>query len=446
MKGIEREQSMERIGRKRRAYRRFLYSFLFLSCISLFGVWYLSMYQQFPGNIKLRIGEEQVLHIGMPVVGEITKIDRDIETGQAVTANGQGKANVAAGSMHVDFNNAVTMKANTLSNYRMDLKIFGFIPFKQVDIQVIRDMQLTPVGLPIGIYLKAQGVLVIGIGDFLSLDGTSVSPSRYLLKTGDYIVAVDHNKVDGKKEFINIIEKSDGNPLVLTVNRDGEEFDVSITPRLNQNGLPKLGIWVRDNAQGVGTMTFVDSEGNFGALGHGINDIDTSIVLNLDSGTLYSTEIIGIKKGSRGDPGEMTGMIDYGSRNILGIVEENTDSGIFGTCNDKMISLIDAEPMPIALKQEVSLGEAQIICTVDGKPRYYDIRIKELRLEHDNVNKGIVLQVTDPELISITGGIIQGMSGAPIIQNGKIIGAVTHVLVNDSTSGYGIFIENMIEH
>lgn len=434
----------KKMQRRKAIYRKCLIVALVFTCFSLAGVWILYVYGRIPGNIKLRIGEEQVLDIGLPVAGEITKMEENGDSMRAVAANGQEASNIPAGSVHIDLSSPVTMKADTLSTYQMNLKLFGWIPFKRVNIEVINELELTPVGLPVGIYLKTDGVLVIGVGEFLSLGGTEVSPSSYLLKTGDYILAVDGEEVNGKKEFIKRIEDSDGEPVVLTIRRGEEEFDISIHPVQNQNGKYKLGIWVRDNAQGVGTMTFVDSEGNFGALGHGINDVDTSIVMELESGTLYRTEIIAIKKGSRGNPGEMTGMIDYSDRNILGVVTDNTEQGIFGTCNDKMLSQIETEAIPIALKQEVEIGEAQILCTVDGQPRYYDIEITELYLNHTNINKGIVLKVTDPDLIAITGGIVQGMSGAPIIQNGKLVGAVTHVLVNDSTSGYGIFIENML--
>ena len=419
---------------RKKIYQGCLIFALILTCMSLVGGWVIYAYEQIPGNIKLRVGEEHVIDLGLPLSGEIIKTEKkDDESMQAATS-----------SIYVDLSNSVTMKADTLSSYQMNLKLFGWIPFKQVNIEVIKDMTLTPVGLPIGIYLKSDGVLVIGIGEFVSLDGNEVSPSKYLLKTGDYITAVDGVEVSAKKKFIEMIEECDGRPVVLSIRRGEEEFDVEVEPVQNQNAKYKLGIWVRDNAQGVGTMTFVDSEGNFGALGHGINDVDTSIVMELDSGTLYHTDIIAIKKGIKGEPGEMTGMIEYTDKNILGIITQNTAKGIFGTCNDKMLSRIETEPMPIGLKQEVELGPAQILCTVDGKPRYYDIEIKEIYLEHTNVNKGIVLQVTDPQLIAITGGIVQGMSGAPIIQNGKLIGAVTHVLVNDSTSGYGIFIEEML--
>ena len=423
--------------RKEKIYRGCLWCALLFSCISLFGVWFMDLYGKIPENIRLRIGEEQVFDMGLPISGEIISMGTEETAVEAATVNG---------NLQVDMGSHITMLANTESSYRMNLKLFGWIPFKQVNIEVIRDLTLTPVGMPIGIYLKTDGILVIGIGDFLTLDGVSVSPARYLLQSGDYILAVDRNEVTDKDTFVKIIEGSDGKAMVLTVKRGTEVFDVSVRPACSQNGKYKLGIWVRDSAQGVGTMTFIDSDGNFGALGHGINDVDTSLVMELDSGTLYKTEIIAIKKGSKGDPGEMTGMIEYADRNILGIVTQNTEKGIFGICNEQMISQIEEEALPVALKQEVELGAAQILCTVDGTPQYYDIVIKELHLDHNNANKGIVLQVTDPDLIALTGGIVQGMSGAPIIQNGKLVGAVTHVLVSDATSGYGIFIEEMLTY
>ena len=253
-------------------------------------------------------------------------------------------------------------------------------------------------------------------------------------------------EVTKKDELISRIENSDGGEQILTIRRGEECFDVKIRPVRDQTGKYKLGVWVRDNAQGVGTMTYIDSQGNFGALGHGINDVDTSTLMEMNDGTLYQTEIISIQKGTAGHPGEMTGMIVYSDDRILGDITSNSVRGIFGRCNNKALALGTEEALPIGLKQEIEKGPARILCTVDGTTRYYDIEITELHLDHDNVNRGIELKVTDPELIALTGGIVQGMSGAPIIQNGKIVGAVTHVLVQDSTRGYGIFIENMLEH
>ena len=180
------------------------------------------------------------------------------------------------------------------------------------------------------------------------------------------------------------------------------------------------------------------------ALRHGINDVDTSTLMALQKGTLYHTEIIGITKGSNGSPGELTGFIEYDDRNILGTITENTTRGIFGVCSPD-IAGEEQEALPVGLKQEIEAGPAQIRCSIGGDIENYEVEITDINLGNDNINRGIVLQITDERLLSETGGIVQGMSGSPIIQNGKIIGAVTHVLVQDSTKGYGIFIERMLE-
>ena len=327
----------------------------------------------------------------------------------------------------------------------MQVKLFGILPFKQVGIRVIEDRELIPVGVPIGIYVKTEGVLVVGAGEFASQGAGKVSPAKNILKSGDYVIKLNGTEVTGKDDFITRIENCGGEQQILTIRRDAETYDVRIKPERDRTGKYKIGVWVRDNAQGVGTMTYIDENGNFGALGHGINDVDTSTLMEMNDGTLYQTEIISIRKGAAGQPGEMTGMIVYSDDRILGDITSNSIRGIFGKCNQKALALGTEEALPIGLKQEIEKGPAQILCTVDGTTRYYDIEITEIHLDHDNVNRGIELRVTDPELLSVTGGIVQGMSGAPIIQKGKFVGAVTHVLVQDSTRGYGIFIENMLE-
>jgi stage IV sporulation protein B len=340
----------------------------------------------------------------------------------------------------------VTLTAAATQNYQMDVKLFGILPFKQVDIQVIDDKELIPVGVTVGIYVKTDGILVVDVGSFEGGEGVSYSPAKYILMAGDYIMKVDNQPVNQREDFIELIEKSGGREIVLSIRRGNEEMDVKVKPIKDQGGTYKLGIWLRDDAQGVGTLTFIDENGNFGALGHGINDVDTSTLMEMDDGTLYKTEIISIKKGTSGSPGEMTGMIVYSNDRILGDIDANSLEGIFGTCNTAALGLSSAQPLPIALKQEIVKGAAKILCNVDGMARYYDVEITGVHLDHDNVNRGIELKVTDPELLAITGGIVQGMSGAPIVQNGKFVGAVTHVLVQDSTRGYGIFIENMLMH
>lgn len=428
-------------ARGNRIYRRFLAAVMGAAVTAILGLGYKEFYEKVPGTIRLKAGVEQQLDLKVPARGTIMKASRT----EAVAVSEQSESNIPADAIQIDLSSVVTMKAEEVQQYQMDLKLFGFIPFKQVNIEVIQDMMLYPVGEPIGIYVKTDGVLVIGVGEFEGTDGKTQSPARYLLQTGDYILKIDGVEIQGKDEFIESIEESAGEKLILTVRRGEEEFELSVQPQLNQSGEYKLGIWVRDNAQGVGTLTFMDEKGNFGALGHGISDVDTSTLLTIKGGTLYRTEIIAIKKGSNGDPGEMTGMIEYSDRNILGEITENTSQGIRGVCYAEFQDEVGTKALPIGLKQEVQTGPAQILCNVDGETKYYDIEIKEIYLEHSNVNRCMLLKVTDPELLAITGGIIQGMSGSPIIQDGKLVGAVTHVLVNDPTRGYGIFIENMLE-
>ena len=227
------------------------------------------------------------------------------------------------------------------------------------------------------------------------------------------------------------------------VNRKGEEIPLSLEPVLTQEENYKLGIWVRDNTQGIGTMTYVDEKGRFGALGHGISDTDTGELLDVSGGELYQAQIVSIIRGAQGVPGELSGYIEYEDEKKIGTIEKNTDIGIFGQIfSDTQIS---GEKVKIGYKQEVKKGKAQILMQLEGKVEYYDIEITDIYSSQQDTNKSFQIQVTDPELLAKTGGIVQGMSGSPILQDGKLIGAVTHVFVQDSSKGYGIFIENMLE-
>ena len=415
-----------------RRYRRFLYILLTAGLIALLITVYIDYWKKVPSTIKIRAGVEQELDFRVPASGEIYQ-DEAVESLSSHVE-----------SIHVNFSKGVTLRANQIDHYTMDLKLFGILPYKSVDIQVIQDTTLIPSGIPIGIYVKTDGVLVVGIGEFENPSGETVSPAQYILQSGDYILDVNGEKVENKKQFVQMISDSEGEEMIMTLRRGEEITEVKIKAECNQNEEWKLGIWIRDNAQGIGTLTYVDADDTFGALGHGINDVDTSTLMRLDEGTLYKTEIVGITRGTDGSPGELTGYIAYENENIIGEITENTAEGIFGTLKDEIVQQTPYEATPIALKQEVQIGPAQIICSVTGEPKYYDIEITELHLEDGNVNRGLVIKITDEELLSLTGGIIQGMSGSPIIQNGKLVGAVTHVLVQDAASGYGIFIENML--
>ena len=431
--------------KKKKWVRQLILSLSMAGGVFIFGIWIYHLWDKVPSAIRIRAGVKQELELGVPGKGELYR-ESDMEYLQAVPVLQSGKA-ADAESLVVNLNRPVTLMANQEQSYRMDVKLFGVFPLKTVDVEVIEDVQIYPMGIPIGIYIRTDGVLVINEGEFVGENGNTQEPAKYLLQAGDYILKVNGENVADKKDVINLVENAQGEEMILTIRRNQEIFDVKILPQKNEDGEYRLGIWIRDNAQGVGTMTFMTQDQQFGALGHGINDTDTAQLMKIGSGSLYKTEIISVKKGEDGVPGELTGIIDYNLENKIGVVSANTEGGIFGTIQGNVPDIEERQVISIGFKQEVTLGEAQILCCVDGEvvPKSYSVEITGIHLNHDNVNRGMELKVTDEELIRQTGGIVQGMSGSPIIQDGKLVGAVTHVLVNDPTRGYGIFIENMLD-
>ena len=265
--------------------------------------------------------------------------------------------------------------------YTIECRLCHVMPLKKVKVQIVEDTWVAASGTPIGLYMETEGVMIIGL---------------------------------------------------------------SLTPLLGEDNSYKLGIWVRDNTQGIGTLTYVDAHGNYGALGHGISDVDTGELLKLERGELYQAEILSVMKGSKGNPGELSGVINYQKSNQLGSIDINSEKGIFGTIPAESRESLHLVPMEVGLKQDVTTGSAKILTTVKGETKEFDIEITEIFWDQADTNKAFSIQVTDPELLEYSGGIVQGMSGSPVIQNGKIIGAVTHVFVQDATKGYGIFIENML--
>ena len=318
------------------------------------------------------------------------------------------------------------------------------IPLKNVEVTVVPETRVYAGGMPVGIYMKTRGILVVGTGSVEKNDGSFSDPAENILRSGDYIVAVNGTAVMRKEELVQEVKESDGAPVVLKVDRDGSLTELLVQPVLDKEESYKLGLWVRDDTQGIGTLTYMDENGRYGALGHGISDVDTGTLLNLSGGSLYHTDILSVVKGLRGTPGEMTGVIRYQSSEILGTIEKNTSSGIFGRITENRGFFCQGELVETAYKQAVETGPAVLLSAVGGMVKAYSIQIEKVNLAGSDPNKSMVISVSDPELLAITGGIIQGMSGSPILQNGKLIGALTHVFVNDPTKGYGIFIENMI--
>ena len=343
----------------------------------------------------------------------------------------------------LEFEDAITVSGE--GSYLLPCRLLGMLPFKYIKVTPAEAGSVYLSGSTVGIYMETEGVLIIDTGEILCEGGTAREPAKNIVRPGDYIVAFNEQKVSNKKELMEDLEILDGEDVILDVIRNGEKIPVSLTPVKDAGGEYKLGIWVRDNTQGIGTLTFVDEKGRYGALGHGISDVDTGELLHISKGALYQAEILGIQKGKSGSPGELSGLIRYEPGQIIGAVDTNSKNGIYGSFYDRRAG-IPVKKTEVAYKQELEVGPASILCCVDGSVKEYDAEITRIDMNHEDTNKSFVIHVTDPELLEITGGIVQGMSGSPILQKGKFAGAVTHVFVQDSTSGYGIFAETMLEN
>ena len=320
-----------------------------------------------------------------------------------------------------------------------EIKLFGVIPVKNAKIVHADAKMLIPGGSPVGVKLLTEGVMVVKTAEVTE----GVSPaSEAGICAGDNIISANGEELNSSARLSEIIENSDGEPIVFEVMRNGKHFTVTVTPVYSENdGVYKAGLWIRDSTAGVGTLTFIDPEtGIFGALGHPISDSDTLTTLPLGSGEIVDVVITGYDRGERGCPGELYGTFVSGLAS--GTIELNCEQGIFGT----MTYPSRQEAIPIAFKSEVRTGAATILTTINGStPQEFEVEIERVTLSSAAKSKNIIIKVTDPELLELTGGIVQGMSGSPIIQDGKLVGAVTHVFVSDPTRGYGIFIENMLD-
>ncbi|HKM33026.1 MAG TPA: SpoIVB peptidase [Oscillospiraceae bacterium] len=339
---------------------------------------------------------------------------------------------------------ATQASATVQSSEIVSLKLFGVIPIKDVKVMSIDRPLLIPGGTPFGIKMLTKGVVVIGLADIDGKNG-AISPSKEAgLKVGDIILSVDGEIVESNQDIARVIEKTDGKTVDIVLQRAEREMELEISPVFSTAGqCYKAGIWVRDSSAGIGTVTYFDpATSAFGSLGHPVCDVDTGEILPLDTGEVVPVAIGDVIKAQSGVPGELSG--SFISESPIGMLMKNTQTGLFGTLNFCPSAY---DQIPMALRQEVKIGPATIYTTISGtSPCEYDILIEKIDLNDDTITKNIVIKVTDPKLLAATGGIVQGMSGSPIIQNGKLIGAVTHVFVKDPTKGYGIFCENMYKY
>ncbi len=329
------------------------------------------------------------------------------------------------------------------SNYKAEVRLFGIIPLKSINVQVVEKKYVVPCGTLFGLKIFTDGVLVVGMTDVATKNGLVNPAEKAGIKIGDVIVSMNGSLVNSSEDVADIVEKSKGSKISAEIRRKNMSFTVELTPAiLESDGTPKIGLWVRDSSAGIGTLTFYDPESGIAAgLGHAICDVDTGEALPIMSGEIVEADIIGITKGQNGTPGEIRGRFRDGTS--IGKIIQNSETGVYGKLNQK----IDIEMVEVALKQHVKKGKAQIISTLDNKtgPQFFDCIIEKVYYNDNSPTQNMVIRITDEALLEKTGGIIQGMSGSPIIQNGKLIGAVTHVFVNDPTCGYGIFAENMLK-
>ena len=337
-----------------------------------------------------------------------------------------------------------TVEVSQNGSYQIRCKWLGVLPLKTIKVHTVEKQEVLVSGSPVGIYMETKGVLVIDSGEITDREGIRRTPAEHIIQSGDYICEIDGKVLTGKRQLMQLVRENQGEPMELQVIRHQETIKLEMTPVETEDGSYKLGIWVRDNIQGIGTLTYVEPDGTFGALGHGISDTDTGERLEISDGDLYRADILSIRKGTAGTPGELRGVINYREENRIGTICGNSQYGIRGQMEPGKYTE-SMKKIPTGLKQEIQTGKAEIRCDIGDGIREYQCEILEIDSNARDTNKCFVLRITDDGLLSRTGGIVQGMSGSPVLQNGKLIGAITHVFVNDPTKGYGIFIENMME-
>ena len=353
---------------------------------------------------------------------------------------GEGEALVCT---KTDQTVAVTKNGSTSVNgYKARISLFGIVPIKSVNVTEAAECEVAVLGTPFGIRMFTEGVLVVGYNDVETENGIKNPASDAGIKTGDIILKINGKSVENNNDVQNIIRSRKSQPTIFLMKRNNKQFTVTLTPILSKtDNVYKIGIWIRDSSAGIGTLTFYEPKSGVAAgLGHGICDADTGELVPCESGQFVGAEIVGIKRASGDMTGELQGMFSGG---VIAEIQKNDITGVYGKVSGQIES---DNVLEIALKQQVKVGKAQILTTLDnGQPKVYDCLIKKVYHNDSSKIKNMVIEVTDPELLQKTGGIVQGMSGSPIIQNGKLIGAVTHVFLNNCRQGYGIFAENMLE-
>ncbi len=325
-------------------------------------------------------------------------------------------------------------------SYNASVYLFDAVPLKTVRVSVQGRPTLVPGGMAFGAKMFTEGVLVVGFTDLETSTGSYNPAQRAGLRLGDILLTVDGQQVSSNEQLAELIEQSGGSGVLMVYLRDGIRAATVVTPAKDLAGNYRVGMWVRDSTAGIGTVTFYDPQsGIIAGLGHGITDKDSGIIMPVADGEFCSVEVTGVEMAQPGEPGELIGV--FTGQEIAEIMG-NCETGIYGRLFSGSVS---GQPLQIAYRQEIHTGAASILCCASGEVESYSVEIVSINLNSSLSTKNMVVEVTDPELLELTGGIVQGMSGSPIIQDGRLVGAVTHVFVNQPERGYGIFIENMLE-
>ncbi|CUU47119.1 SpoIVB peptidase [Clostridium beijerinckii] len=341
--------------------------------------------------------------------------------------------------------NTISKIGNNDNEY--EIKFLGMIPLKAVEVQKIKDLEIYPGGNSVGVRVNSEGVIIVGYSEIEINNKKEESPGKAAgLEIGDVILRVNGENMENSMDLLKTIKECDNESIKVDILRNGENLTKTIHLKKENNKDYKIGLWIRDSTAGVGTMTFFDpSTKKFGALGHPITDADTNEPFLVKKGDLLESSIISVRKGEKGSPGELKGIF-LNEETPTGNIEKNTQSGIFGEIKNAQALNNKIKPLKVGFRDEISVGKAKIITTVDENgPQEFDIEIEKTLNQSIPGSKSMVIKITDPKLLQKTGGIVQGMSGSPIIQNDKIVGAVTHVLINKPDTGYGIYIEWMLQ-
>lgn len=412
---------------------------LFVAILFVAMCWFTPIHQlaSIPQELRVLQGAHAALDLGMKSFATVTTSQPDV-----ISVSGAPTSAVSHLKQPLQLDSGKTGSAD------VKVKLFGLIPVKSVHVNVVPDLKVIPGGQSIGVKLKSSGIMVVGY-NLVKQGKESIPPAEQAqVKVGDLITAIDGTTVKSVEQAAELINKAgkSGKLLEFTIKRQKEQVKLKVKPLYDKDSeIYRIGLYIRDSAAGVGTLTFfAPDQKKFGALGHIITDVDTGQPIGVGEGQIVHSSVTSIDKGQSGAPGEKRGIF-IDEDKVLGSITRNSDFGVFGNMDNMPDNAKIGKAMPVALAEQVHEGKASILTVVDNqKVEEFDIQIVNVMKQKFPATKSMVIKVIDKRLLEKTGGIIQGMSGSPILQDGKVVGAVTHVFVNDPTQGYGVFLEWML--